>query len=158
MNTDKIKWMSALPYLLLLLMVVNGNILGNHEIDFFGVQLSLMTLVPYLIYYFVNKNNENDFIASHTKKSMSVFIRYFFITVMLNIILNIMGLGILLANSFMFFGAGAVGLILSLPLFIVIIYTLISAVKGSIRAFKLIQPDGNEWSSEETEVLSASNT
>ena len=152
MNVDKVKWMAAVPYFLLLLMIINGNILGNYEINVFGVQLSLITLLPYLIYHFVNRNNENEFIALHTNRAMSIFIKYFVLTVLLSIILTFMGYGVAMSNPLLFFGAGAVGLLLMLPLFIVILYTLVVATKGSINAFKLILPNGSQWSVESMKV------
>ena len=158
MSISKIKWMAAIPYLLLLLIVINGNILGNYELYFFGVQLSLITLIPYLIYHFVNKNHDNEFIALHTKMAMGIFFKYFLLTAILSIILNVMGFGVIISNPFVIFGAGAIGMLLMLPLFIVVVYTLVVATKGSIKAFKLIQPNGSEWVYKKEAPVVASNT
>ena len=145
MNIDKIKWMAAIPYLLVLLIVINGNILGNYDIEVFGVQLSLITLLPYLIYHFVNRNHDTEFISVHTKRAMSIFLKYFILTIVLSIVMTIMGVGIATVNPVLLFTSGAVGLILMLPLFMVVIYAIIAATLGSIRAFKLILPTKKAW-------------
>lgn len=145
MNTDKIKWMAAMPYLLVLLIVINGNILGNYDLYIFGVQLSLITLIPYLIYHFVNRNHESEFIATHTKRAMSIFIKYFILAILLGIIMNIMGFGLATVDPILLLTSGAVGLVLMLPLFIVVVYAIITATLGSIRAFKLILPNKTPW-------------
>lgn len=154
MYDDKVKWMAAIPYILLLLMILNGNLLGNYEIDFFGVQLSLITLLPYLIYHFVNKNHKIEFIALHTRKAMSLFLKYFIFTVILSIALNMMGFGILALNPLLLFSGGFIGLLLILPFFIIIIYTLVAATKGCIKAFKLITPNGVELGAEVVQDIS----
>jgi hypothetical protein len=149
MNTNVIKSMAAIPYLLVLLIVINGSILGNYDLYFFGVQLSLITLIPYLIYHFVNRDHAISFIAIHTQKAMSIFFKYFILTIILGIAMNIVGLGIATANIALLFTSGKVGLLLILPLIIVIVYAIISTTLGSIRAFKLILPNKEQWKPQE---------
>ena len=145
MDVDKVKWMAAVPYLLVLLIVVNGNVLGNYDIYIFGVQLSLLTLIPYLIYHFVNRNHKIDFISLHTKRAMSVFIVYFVYTIVIGIVMNILGLGIVTLDPFLLSTYGIFGLLSSLLLFAVVLYAIITATQGSIRAFKLILPNKSHW-------------
>jgi uncharacterized membrane protein len=107
MNTDKIKWMAAIPNLLVLLIVINGNILRNYDLYVFGIQLSFITLIPYVIYHFVNRNHDTEFIAIHTKRAMSIFIKYLILTILLGIVMNIMGLGIVTLDPLLLFTSGA---------------------------------------------------
>ncbi len=158
MNIEKIKWMAAIPYLLVLLIVINGNILGNYDLYVFGVQLSFITLIPYMIYHFVNKNNENEFISTHTKRAMSIFIKYFTLTIVLGIVMNIMGFGIATIDPVLLFTSGAVGLLLMLPLFIIVIYAIIAATLGSIRAFKLMLPNKSAWQANVTQEVESKTT
>ena len=112
-STGRLKWMAAIPYLLALLVIVNGDILGNYDLNLLGVRLSLITLIPFLIYHFVNRDHTNTFIASHTKRAMRIFLRYFLVTILLQIALAIMGLGILTLDPMMFLTSSSLGLLLA---------------------------------------------
>ena len=145
MSVDRLKWMAAIPYFLVMLVVVNGSVMGNYDLYFFGVQLSLITLIPYLVYHFVNRNHENEFIATHTKKAMKIFKIYFILAIVLGVALNFMGFGLVTANPMMVFTSGAVGAVFLIPLFAIVIYAIITCTLGSIRSFKLQLPNKSTW-------------
>lgn len=140
--------MAAVPYLLVLLIVFNGNILGNYDLYFFGVQLSLITLIPYIIYHYVNRNHENEFISAHTRRAMNIFKKYFVLTIILGIVMNFMGFGLAVVDPVVFFTSGIIGMALLLPLFVVVIYAIITSTLGSIRSFKFQLPNKSSWQPE----------
>lgn len=153
MNTDRIKWMGAIPYLMVLLIVVNGDILGNYDLNIFGVKLSLLTFLPFIIYHYVNRDHYNEFISVHVKNAMKYFLRYFVITVLLKISVIGFGYGILTFDLFAIFTLGYLGLIFLLSFIVVVILVIIFSVIGSIRAFKLILPDKRAWQYKEPPIL-----
>ena len=153
MNTDRIKWMGAIPYLMVLLIVVNGDIVGNYDVNILGMKLSLLTFLPFIIYYFVNRDHDNEFISVHVKNAMRYFLRYFVVTMLLSISVTIFGYGVLTFDPVAAFTSGLLGLIFVLPFIAAVILVIIFSVIGSIRAFKLILPDKRAWQYEEPPVL-----
>jgi len=145
MSIEKIKWMAAIPYLMVLLIVLNGDVLGNYDINILGIKLSLLTFLPFIIYYFVNRDHENEFISVHVNKSMKYFIRYFVFSMLLSIIVTILGYGVLTFDPVAIFTSGFLGVLFVLPFVVVIILVTVYSVIGSIRSFKLILPNKQVW-------------
>ena len=165
MNVDKMKWMAAVPYLFVLAMVINDISIGIYDVHFFGVNFTLTLLIPYLIFYIVNRSHEIKFIGFHTRHSMSIYLWYFILTVIYSILsviflffnFAVVGVGVLSMQSlftelqnggiaWLTSTVGIVILLFFLPLVIVTIKALIRSMKGCIRAFKLIYPDKTPWS------------
>ena len=145
MNTDRIKWMAALPYLMVLVIVLNGDVLGNYSINIFGLKLSFYTFLPFIIYHFVNRNHENQFISTHVNRAMSYFIKYFIISVLLSVTLTIFGFGVLTFDPIAIFTSGILGLVFLLPFLLIVVWVIVKSVVGSIRAFKLQLPNKQMW-------------
>ncbi len=141
MTTDKIKWMAAIPYLMVLLIVLNGDILGNYDINILGIKLSFLTFLPYIIYHFVNRSHENEFVSSHVNKAMNYFLKYFVISILLNLSVTLFGFGILTFDPVAIFTSGILGLIFLLPFVVIVIWVTVRSVIGSIQAFKLELPN-----------------
>jgi magnesium-transporting ATPase (P-type) len=136
--------MAATPYLLVLLIIIIINNL------IFGFLSPLITLIPYLIYHIVNRNHNTEFISTHTKRAMNIFIKYFIFLILMTILaisFTGLGVGLNLLNSdpLLFVTLGVVGLILVIPLLIVTIYAIIASTLGSIRAFLLVLPNKTPW-------------
>ncbi|MCG5539325.1 hypothetical protein [Halorhodospira sp. 9622] len=148
-SLTKIKWMAAAPYLLVMLIVLHGPVLGYYDINIFGVQLSLITLIPYLIFHFVSRNHPVDFVAVHTKHAMSIFLVYLLIFVVLSVSMAVYGFGVVSSDTDLLMSAGVVAGGFALLLWGVVIYALIAGTIGAIRAFKLICPDKTQWAKAE---------
>jgi len=139
-KTIKTQWISAISYMLVLLMVICGYFLENYDLNIFGVRLHLIILIPYLIYYFVNRSHKVEFIALHTRKAMRIFLGYFGSMILINFVMSFMGLASVFVSPRFLFGFNVLVLISMIPLFIVVFPTIITTALGIVRSFKFILP------------------
>ena len=137
--------MAAIPYILVLIAILSGDIYGNFDINIFGLRLSLSTLLPIIIYYYVNKDHEVNLISLHVKKSMNYFIKYILISSLLSILVTALGYGVLKFDPIALFTSGILGLTFVLPFIVIVIWAIIRSTIGCINAFKFILPDNTAW-------------
>ena len=141
-----IKWTAASPWLLLLLVIVNGGMFGGEALNLFGISLSLFTVIPFVIFYFVNRDHEQHFIKEHTRHAMNVFL--IFVAVVVCTIVMALAFG-----GFAHFEVSLTGALfgssftvyLVLMILAAVVYAVVSAMIGAIRAFTFIYPDKCAW-------------
>jgi len=123
--SDKIKWMAAIGYILVILDTFSTQLFNFYQFYLFGYYINLATIVPLVIFNIINKSHSNQFISTHLKRSMQIYFWY--------IIWSILS-GILFESNNLWLNIAGIG-ITWLMLFIMV-YVAISCSKGIIRSFK----------------------
>lgn len=123
--SDKTKWMAAMGYILVILDSFSTHLLGISQFYFFGYYINIVTLVPLIIYYAINKAHENEYIAHHLSRAIHVYYWYVGWSVVSGVLFESNNLWLQIA-----------GIAVTWLMLFVLIYISISCGRGIIRSFK----------------------
>ena len=70
MKSIKSEWLAATPYLLTLVLIVNVHIIGLHDFSVAGINISLLSLAPLVIFYLLQMRNQELLVQHHIVRSL----------------------------------------------------------------------------------------
>lgn len=123
--SDKTKWMAAIGYILVIADSFSTQLFNFFQFYLFGYYINLVTVVPIIIYYSINKSHADRFIVDHLKRSVRVYFWYIAWSVVSGVLFESNNLWIQIA------GVGVTWLMI-----FVLVYVSVSCGKGIIRSFK----------------------
>ncbi|MBU0750717.1 MAG: hypothetical protein KJ787_00265 [Gammaproteobacteria bacterium] len=130
-QTDKLKWLAGGGYMLVLADAFFTQLLGCYQFHLFGYLVCLLTLAPYLIFYFINRVHSQPLVVAHVLASMRLYLVYVGWSVLNGLLLSGIGTNLVYA---------AMGLGISLVMLGVLAWLSIRCGQGIIAAFRLALP------------------
>lgn len=128
---DKIKWLAAGGYIFALTDAFLSQLVGFYQFYFFGFLVCLITLVPFIIFYFINKTHEQPIVTQHLNSSVRLYGIYAIWSVANGLLLS--GVGVNLTYALL--GVG-----ISITMLGVLVWLGVRCGQGIIAAFKLCMP------------------
>lgn len=129
---DKIKWLAAGGYIFALTDTFLSQLVGFYQFYFFGFLVCLPTLVPFIIFYFINKSHEQPIVARHLNSSVRLYGIYAIWSVVNGVLLSGLGANI----TYALLGVG-----ISLVMLGVLIWLAVRCGQGIIAAFNFRMPN-----------------
>jgi uncharacterized membrane protein len=129
---DKIKWLASGGYIFALTDAFLAQLVGFYQFYFFGFHVCLITLVPFVIFYYINKSHEQPAVAQHLKSSIRLYGIYAIWSIANGILLSNIGTNIIYA---------LLGVGISIVMLGVLIWLAVRCGQGIIAAFKLSMPN-----------------
>jgi len=123
--SEKIKWMAATGYILVLMDTFSTQLFDFFQFHIFGYYMNLVTLTPLIIYYKINKSHADTFIANHLKRSIKIYFWYIVWSVVSALLFESNNLWVQIA-----------GVVITWLIMFVLVYVAISCGKGIIRVFR----------------------
>jgi len=136
MNFTKTTWLAAISYLLILPIIVNVHLLGITDGYYFGIEVSLISTAPYIIWYAFFFNHKDAFIKHHAHTSMCLFFVYFVLVSLNGFIMYSLGYRMNIVDPTLLMNANSTTWMVMGPLLMILLYTLISITQGVICAFR----------------------
>ncbi|VAX06552.1 hypothetical protein MNBD_GAMMA26-263 [hydrothermal vent metagenome] len=136
MSDSKARLLAATSYLLILPILVNVHLLGITDGYFYGVEVSLISTAPYLIWYAFFFNHDDAFIKHHAHTSMCLFFVYFVLVSLNGFIMFSLGYRMNIIDPVMLMNANSTTWLVMGPLIMILIYTIISISQGVICALR----------------------
>lgn len=127
-GVDKLRWMASAGYILVLLDSFTAQLLDFYQFYFFGWQVCLLTLLPSVIFYFINKAHPLTVVRGHLQQAA----RYYGIYVGVSIVNGVLLSGIGTNLSLLLIGVG-----ISIVMLGLLIWLGVRCAQGIIAAFKL---------------------
>jgi hypothetical protein len=143
MNSTKSQWLAAISYLLILPVIVNVHFLGLSDFFFFGIDISMISIAPYLIYVTFLFRSEDSFIKIHVHTSISIFFVYFVLTSLFGFVMYILGYHLNVIDFSILKNANSTTWLAFGPLLAILLYTTIGTVQGIVASFRLRCPGGD---------------
>ncbi len=129
---DKIKWLAACGYIFALTDAFLAQLVGFYQFYFLGFPVCLLTLVPYVIFYYINKSHEQPIISRHLSSSVRLYGIYVIWSVANGVLLSGVGTNI----TYALLGVG-----ISIVMLGVLVWLAIRCGQGIIAAFKFRMPN-----------------
>ena len=129
---DKIKWLASSGYIFVLADAFLSQIFGFYQFYFFGFLVCLLTLVPFVIFYYINKSHEQPIVARHLNSSVRLYGIYAIWSVINGVLLSGIGTNITYA---------LLGIGISIVMLGVLVWLAVHCGQGIISAFKLYLPN-----------------
>ncbi|NOR69011.1 MAG: hypothetical protein GQ532_04845 [Methylomarinum sp.] len=123
--SDKIKWMAAMGYIMVIADSFSAQLIEFYQFYMFGYYVNLVTLLPLIIYYKINKAHQEEFIANHLKRSIKIYYWYIAWSVFSGLFFESNNLWVQM-----------VGVAVTWLMLFVLIYVATSCGKGIIQVFK----------------------
>lgn len=128
LNSDSLtKWIAASGYIFSITDSLLTNVMENYQFYFFGYKVSLITIIPFLIFYYINKDKSPLFVSRHIKKSVQFYVLYIVWSVVNGVFLSSIGSGLVYSVLGTFS--------LSLVMLIVLVWLCIRSGQGIIKVF-----------------------
>jgi hypothetical protein len=138
----KREWQAAMVYLLILILVVNVHFIGLSDISLFGINISLYSLLAYLLYSVLLAGNSDPFVRHHLVASVGTFFVYFFLSSLYSGIMFVLGYEVNVVGWSLLQGANFATWVAIGPLLAILLHTLMSAVRGFMLSINGKDPDG----------------
>jgi hypothetical protein len=138
----KNEWQVAMVYLLILIMVVNVHFIGLADISLFGINISIYSLLAYILYSLLLTANSDHFVRHHLIASVGTFFVYFFLSSLYSGMMFLLGYEVNVISWSLVKGANFSTWIALGPLLAILAHTLMSAVHGIMLSLKCKGPDG----------------
>ncbi len=129
-------------YLLILILVVNVHFIGLVDFSLFGINISLYSLLAYILYSVFLAANKDSFIHHHLLASVGTFFVYFFLTSLYSGMMFVLGYEVNVIDITLLQGANFATWVAIGPLLAILVHTLMSAVRGIMLSMKCKDPDG----------------
>ncbi len=92
---DKIKWMAFTGYILVFLDAFITNVFYFYQFYIFGWNVNALTLSAIVIYFFIQKANDDNLIFHHVKKSVHIYKWYILLSILSSFFVPIMIIALL---------------------------------------------------------------
>lgn len=74
--SDKIKWMAATGYIMVIADSFTTQLFDFHQFHLLGYYVNLVTLTPLIIYCVINKSHSEPFVVDHLRNSIRIYYWY----------------------------------------------------------------------------------
>jgi len=129
-------------YLLILIQVVNVHFIGLADYRLYGINISIYSLFPYLIYSAFMVGNNQVFVRHHLIASVGIFFVYFFLSSLYSGMMFVLGYEVNVISLPLLQGASFATWVAIAPLLAILAHTLMSAVRGIVITLQGKDPDG----------------
>lgn len=125
-GVDKIRWLAAAGYMLVVADCLFAQLMGVYQFYIFGWQVCLLTLLPLVVFYFVQRGSEQDVVVMHLHAALRLYGIYIAWSIV---------------NGVLLYGVGAdlmtllLGIGISVVMFFVLIWLVVRCAQGIIAAF-----------------------
>ena len=138
----KREWLVAMVYLLILVMVVNVHFIGVADISLYGINISIYSLLAYILYSLFLVTNSDSFIHHHLVASVGTFFVYFFLSSLYSGMMFMLGYEVNVIDWSLLKEANFSTWVAIGPLLAILAHTLMSAVHGIMLSLQSKTPDG----------------
>lgn len=128
---EKIKWIASGGYIFVLVDAFLTQLLGFYQFNLFGFLVCLLTLVPFIIFYSINKSHEQPIVVIHLKSAIRIYVFYASWSVINGILLSGVGTNLIYA---------LLGVGISIFMLGVLVWLAVRCGQGIVSAFKLYMP------------------
>lgn len=143
----KREWQAAIGYLLILVVVVNVHFLGLVDYNFFGINISIYSLLAYILYCLYLANSHDEFLRQHLFASVGAFFVYFFLSSLYSGMMFMLGYQVNLISWELLSQANFATWVAIGPLLAILVHALMSAVHGIRVSLQGRDPDGRPYGS-----------
>jgi hypothetical protein len=138
----KWQWQAAPVYLLILVVVVNVHFLGLAEISLYGINISLYSLLAYLLYSLLLLASREPMVRHHLLASAGIFVVYFFLSSLYSGMMFVLGYQVNVVYWALLQQANFATWVALGPLLAILAHTVMSAVRGVMLCLQGKDPDG----------------
>ncbi|MCW8827260.1 MAG: hypothetical protein OQK78_12650 [Gammaproteobacteria bacterium] len=141
MNFVKREWLAALPYLLILILIINVHILGLQDVSVAGINISLYSLAPLILYYLLMMRNQDLLVQHHMVASVGNLFVYLVLSSLYSGVMYMLGYRVGVLNMELLSAANFNTWIAIGPLIAILVHTAMTSVHGIIQALKQQYPE-----------------
>ena len=142
MKFIKREWLAALPYLLILVLIINVHIIGLHDYSVAGINISLYSLAPLVLYYLLMMRSQDLLIQHHMVASVSNLLVYIVLSSLYSGVMFMLGYHVSVLSMDLLTEANFNTWIAIAPLIAILAHTAMTSVHGTHLALKQLYPDG----------------
>ena len=141
MNSIKSEWLAATPYLLTLVLIVNVHIIGLHDFSVAGINISLLSLAPLVIFYLLQMRNKELLVQHHIVASLGNLFMYLVLSSLYSGVMYMLGYHVSVIDPELLVAANMNTWVAIGPLIAILLHTTFSSVRGTRLALKGLFPD-----------------
>ena len=141
MNSIKSEWLAATPYLLTLVLIVNVHIIGLHDFSVAGINISLLSLAPLVIFYLLQMRNKELLVQHHIVASLGNLFMYLVLSSLYSGVMYMLGYHVSVIDPELLAVANMNTWVAIGPLIAILLHTTFSSVRGTRLALKGLFPD-----------------
>ena len=141
MNSIKSEWLAATPYLLTLVLIVNVHIIGLHDFSVAGINISLLSLAPLVIFYLLQIRNKELLVQHHIVASLGNLFMYLVLSSLYSGVMYMLGYHVSVIDPELLAVANMNTWVAIGPLIAILLHTTFSSVRGTRLALKGLFPD-----------------
>ncbi|NOR51696.1 MAG: hypothetical protein GQ470_03670 [Gammaproteobacteria bacterium] len=137
----KNEWLAATPYLLTLVLIINVHIIGLYDFSVAGINISLLSLAPLVIFYLLQMRNQDQLVQHHIVASLGNLFMYLVLSSLYSGVMYMLGYHVSVIDPQLLAGANMNTWVVITPLIAIVLQTVFSSVRGFRLALKRLYPD-----------------
>ena len=141
MNSIKSEWLAATPYLLTLVLIINVHIIGLYDFSVAGINISLLSLAPLVIFYLLQMRNQDQLVQHHIVASLGNLFMYLVLSSLYSGVMYMLGYHVSVIDPELLAGANMNTWVAVTPLIAIVLQTTFSSIRGFRLALKRLYPD-----------------
>lgn len=145
MSAFKREWQAAIAYLLILILVINVHVIGMADFSFYGINISIYSLLACVIYSLFLLSNRDRFIQQHLMVSAGTLFIYLLLSSLYSGMMYVLGYEVNVLKPSLLQQANFSTWIALGPLLVILIHTIMSSVRGMILCLQYKDPDGRPY-------------
>lgn len=142
MSAFKKEWQAAIAYLLIVILVVNVHFIGLADFSFYGINVSIYSLLACIIYSLFLLSQKDSFIQLHLAVSAGTLFVYLLLSSLYSGMMHILGYEVNVISLAMIQKANFSTWVALGPLLAILVHTLMSASRGVMLCLQHKDPDG----------------
>ncbi|MCW8918084.1 MAG: hypothetical protein OQL08_04660 [Gammaproteobacteria bacterium] len=135
-------WQAALVHLLILVMVVNVHLIGLADVSLYGINISLYSLLAYILYSLFLSSSRDPFLRHHLNASVGTFFVYFFLSSLYSGMMFVLGYQVNVIHWALLQQANFSTWVALAPLLAILVHTVMATVRGAMLALQGRDADG----------------
>ncbi len=132
-------------YLLILVLVVNVHFIGLSDFSLFGINISIYSLLVYVLYSAYLVSSRDPFVHQHLIASVGTFFVYFSLSSLYSGMMFVLGYEVNVIGWAELKGANFATWVAIGPLLAILAHTLMSALRGIMLSIKCKDPEGRAY-------------
>ncbi len=141
MNFIKREWLAAFPYLLILVLIINVHFLGFHDFSIIGINVSLYSLAPIVLYYLLMMRNQDLLIQHHMVASVGNLFVYIVLSSLYGGVMYMLGYQAIVLDMELLSAANFNTWVAIGPLIAILVHTAMTTIHGIQQALKQQYPE-----------------
>ena len=142
MNSIKREWLAAIPYLLTLVLIINVHVIGFYDFSIVGINISIYSFAPLIIYYLLQMRNQDLFVQHHMIASIGNLFVYLVLSSLYSGVMFMLGYRVSVIDAELVMAANFNTWVAIGPLVAILVHTALSSVRGVRLALRQSYPDG----------------